>query len=43
MTRTATALTIAETLALPAMKLLASLNLLFLLSFIVVFGIAMGR
>jgi len=36
MNRTATAVAIAESLALPAMKLLATLNVLFLISFIAV-------
>ncbi|WP_281004437.1 MULTISPECIES: hypothetical protein [Mesorhizobium] len=43
MARTATATTIAETLALPAMKLLATLNVLFLVSFIAVFCMAVAR
>jgi hypothetical protein len=43
MTRSATAITIAEALALPAMKLLATLNILFLLSFVAVLLMAAAR
>jgi len=43
MSKSVTAVAVAETLALPAMKLLATLNVLFLVSFLAVICMAVAR